>query len=119
MLPRIYARNGRQISMDPDSASGTSPCPDGRALSAGPHCHRYRRMVSRAGLPGCPARSGPNCTATDGSCIGYPYTDAVDYVPGDFVWMVAAFLLGPLVAAVIAALQYVCRDREPLLGRSG
>lgn len=59
--------------------------------------------------PGAPARSGPNCTATDGSCIDYPYTDAVDYVPGDFTWMVAAFLLGPFVAAVVAALQ----DRVP------
>ena len=53
MLPRIYARmEGRSVWI-PKVASGTSPCPGGRVLSAGPHCHRYRRMVSRAGLPGC------------------------------------------------------------------
>ncbi len=106
--------------MDPDSASGTSPLPRwagavGWALTATAITAWLLVLV----FPGAPARSGPNCRATDGSCIGYPYTDAVDYVPGDFVWMVAAFLLGPLVAAVIAALQVRVPRSRTALGTLG
>lgn len=57
-------------------------------------------------VPGAPPRSGPNCTATDGSCLTYPYTQASAFVPNDFVWMVPAFLLGPLLVVVLAGLLH-------------
>jgi hypothetical protein len=44
-----------------------------------------------------PARSGPNCR---GSCIGYPYTDAADFVPRDYFWMYPATLVGVLVVGI-------------------
>jgi hypothetical protein len=56
--------------------------------------------------PGAPPRSGPNCTATDGSCLTYPYTQAAAFVPNDFIWMIPAFLLGPLLVVVLACLLH-------------
>jgi len=63
-------------------------------------------------LPGAPARSGPNCTS--GDCVTYPYTDAAAFVPNDFLWMVPAFLLGPLlVVLLICLLHGVTGARRP------
>ncbi|HEX6335941.1 MAG TPA: hypothetical protein VFZ85_03240 [Jiangellaceae bacterium] len=62
-------------------------------------------------IPGAPPRSGPSCELLDIECIGCPYTDAADYVPSDFAWMVPAFLLGPLFAVLVIALyQYAAAE---------
>jgi hypothetical protein len=60
--------------------------------------------IMAVGVPGAPPRSGPNCTGGAGSCLTYPYTDAAGYVPDDFVWMVPAFLLGPLLVVLLTCL---------------
>lgn len=66
-------------------------------------------------IPGAPPRSGPNCTGHFEPCLTYPYTDAAEYVPGDFLWMVPAFFLGPLVLALVTALLAdVPEARRPL-----
>jgi hypothetical protein len=66
-------------------------------------------------VPGAPPRSGANCTGGAGSCLTYPYTDAADYVPNDFVWMIPAFLLGPLLVVLLTSLlDDVPAPRRPL-----
>jgi hypothetical protein len=40
-----------------------------------------------------PPRSGPFCQE---NCITYPYTDAAEFVPGDYFWMYPAILIGPI-----------------------
>ncbi|MDQ1295975.1 MAG: hypothetical protein QG608_3862, partial [Actinomycetota bacterium] len=52
-------------------------------------------------VPGAPPRSGVNCTSGPGACLTYPYTDAAAYVPDDFLWMIPAFLMGPLLVVLL------------------
>jgi hypothetical protein len=47
-------------------------------------------------------RSGPFCT---GSCLAYPYSGTVVYVPGDYRWMYLAILLAPLFAVVMTCVH--------------
>ena len=49
-----------------------------------------------------PPRSGPCCA---GDCIAYPYTDAVQFVPRDYNWIVPAILLVPVFLIVIACIH--------------
>jgi hypothetical protein len=49
-------------------------------------------------------RSGPFCT---GQCIVYPYTDAVQFVPRDYLWVMPAALLVPLFVVLIGC-THVC-----------
>lgn len=66
-------------------------------------------------VPGALPRSGANCTGGPGSCLTYPYTDAAAYVPNDFVWMIPAFLLGPLLVVLLTSLfHHVPSPRRPL-----
>jgi MFS family permease len=57
-------------------------------------------------VPGSPPRSGPNCTGGPGSCLTYPYTGPAAYLPDDFVWLIPAFLLGPLLVMLLASLLH-------------
>jgi hypothetical protein len=66
-------------------------------------------------VPGAPPRSGANCTGGPDSCLAYPYADAADYVPNDFLWMIPAFLLGPLLVVLLTSLlDDVPAPRQPL-----
>jgi hypothetical protein len=49
-----------------------------------------------------PPRSGPYCT---GSCIVYPFTDAAQFVPRDYNWIVPAILLVPVFLVVLACVH--------------
>ncbi len=51
-----------------------------------------------------PPRSGPFCA---GSCIAYPYTDVVQYVPRDYLWVAPGILLTPLFV-VLAGCIHAC-----------
>jgi hypothetical protein len=57
-------------------------------------------------VPGAPPRSGVNCTGGPGDCLTYPYADAAAYVPDDFLWMIPAFLLGPLLVVLLTSLLH-------------
>ncbi|HEX8713060.1 MAG TPA: hypothetical protein VF730_14370 [Terracidiphilus sp.] len=54
-----------------------------------------------------PPRSGPFCT---GTCIAYPYSDAAQFVPGDFIWMVPGILLAPIFV-VITVCIHACAQK--------
>ncbi len=63
-----------------------------------------------------PPRSGPFCI---GQCIVYPYTDVVQFVPRDYLWMLPGTLLLPLfvvLAGCIHAGVGVRRRHLSLLG---
>ena len=63
-----------------------------------------------------PPRSGPFCT---GNCIVYPFTDAVQFVPRDYRWVVPAILLIPVfvvVSACVHALVSPGRRHLSLIG---
>jgi hypothetical protein len=49
-----------------------------------------------------PPRSGPYCTA---NCIAYPFTNAVQFVPRDYYWIVPATLLVPVFLIVVACIH--------------
>jgi hypothetical protein len=49
-----------------------------------------------------PPRSGPYCT---GNCIAYPFTDAAQFVPRDYNWVVPAILLVPVFLIVVACIH--------------
>ena len=63
-----------------------------------------------------PPRSGPFCV---GQCIVYPYTDVVQFVPRDYLWVLPGTLLLPLfvvLAGCIHASVGVRRRHLSLLG---
>jgi hypothetical protein len=63
-----------------------------------------------------PPRSGPYCT---GNCIVYPFTDATQFVPRDYRWVIPGILLVPVfvvVAACIHALVQVGRRHLSVAG---
>jgi hypothetical protein len=68
-------------------------------------------------VPTAPARSGPNCAHLDVRCITHPYTDAVEYVPGDFMWMIPAFFLAVLLVLLIATPLPLAGHRRSPCGR--
>ncbi len=49
-----------------------------------------------------PPRSGPYCTV---NCIVYPFTDAAQFVPRDYHWIVPAILLVPVFVIVLACIH--------------
>lgn len=65
-----------------------------------------------------PARSGPNCPPLVDmgvleSCVTYPYTDVVDFVPIEYIWMYPALLLALLfVVQVICIHHYAAVDNK-------
>lgn len=50
-----------------------------------------------------PPRSGPFCS---GLCIFYPYTDAAQFVPQDYLWMYPAIVLTPLFVVMMGCIHY-------------
>lgn len=50
-----------------------------------------------------PPRSGPFCLD---ACIVYPYTDAVAFVPNDYLWMYPAILIAPALMLLVAAIHH-------------
>jgi hypothetical protein len=65
-----------------------------------------------------PARSGPNCPPLVDmgileSCVTYPYTDVVDFVPIEYIWMYPALLLALLfVVQAICIHHYAAVDKK-------
>lgn len=70
-------------------------------------------------FPGAPPRSGPNCRGASEPCLTYPYVDAAAFVPGDFLWMIPAFFLGPLTLALVIVLSSNTPPRHRPLARIG
>lgn len=54
-----------------------------------------------------PPHSGPFCT---GPCIAYPYSDAAQFVPRDFVWMAPGILLTPVFLVAMACI-HACAEK--------
>lgn len=54
-----------------------------------------------------PPRSGPFCT---GACIAYPYSNAAQFVPRDFIWMAPGILLTPVFVVVMACI-HACAEK--------
>jgi hypothetical protein len=61
-------------------------------------------------------RSGPYCRS---GCVGYPYTDAVAFVPRDYLWMYAAVVLTLLVMVLVECIHYQVPPDRRLLSRIG
>ena len=58
-----------------------------------------------------PPRSGPFCTLE--TCITYPYTDAAQFVPRDYLWMYPALLMVLLFVVLIGILRhYASPDKQ-------
>ncbi len=47
--------------------------------------------------------SGPFCS---GPCLDYPYTNAAQFVPSDYLWMYPGILLTPLFLVLMACIHY-------------
>lgn len=54
-----------------------------------------------------PPRSGSFCT---GACVAYPYSDAAQFVPRDFIWMAPGILLTPVFLVVMACI-HACAEK--------
>lgn len=58
-----------------------------------------------------PPRSGPFCTM--GNCITYPYTNAAQFVPRDYLWMYPSLLMAMLFVVLIVCLhRYANPDKQ-------
>jgi hypothetical protein len=58
-----------------------------------------------------PARSGPFCTLEN--CITYPYTEAAQFVPRDYLWMYPSLLMALLFVVLIVILRhYASPDKQ-------
>jgi len=58
-----------------------------------------------------PPRSGPFC---QDECLVYPYTDAVAFVPNDYLWMYPAILIAPALLLLVAAIHHQATDDRKL-----
>lgn len=59
---------------------------------------------------GTPPRSGPFCS---GSCITYPYTDVVSFIPADYLWLIPGFLLAVIFLILMACIHtYAANDKK-------
>lgn len=56
-----------------------------------------------------PARSGPFCA--NWGCVPAPYTDVVQFIPGDYLWLVPGLLLVPAFVVLVASVH--ARATEP------
>ena len=56
-----------------------------------------------------PPRSGPFCTS---SCIAYPFTNAVQFVPRDYLWVMPGMLLVPLFVIVACCINSCVEERK-------
>lgn len=60
-----------------------------------------------------PPRSGGFCT---GPCINYPYKDAAQFIPHDFLWMAPAILMTPLFVVLMACLHSLAQFERKIFG---
>jgi hypothetical protein len=58
--------------------------------------------------------SGPYCRS---GCVGYPYTDAAAFVPGDYLWMYPALVLTLLAVVLMESLHHQLARSRRLLSR--
>jgi len=63
-----------------------------------------------------PPRSGPFCT---GQCITYPYTDAAQFVPRDYLWVLPSILLTPLVVVLYGCAHACVAEKRRTLSLIG
>ncbi len=63
-----------------------------------------------------PARGGPFCPS---DCLAYPYVDAGSFFPGDYIWIVPAFLLVPTFVVLMACIDAYAAKGRKLFGRLG
>ncbi len=63
-----------------------------------------------------PPRSGLFCT---GICISYPYKDAIQFIPRDFLWMVPALLMTPLFVVLMACLHILTKHGSKVFSLIG
>ena len=62
-----------------------------------------------------PARSGPFCGTW--GCVTYPYTAVVQFIPGDYFWLVPGILLALLVVILFACIHAFAREGKKLFSR--
>jgi hypothetical protein len=58
--------------------------------------------------------SGPYCRS---GCVGYPYTDAAAFVPGDYLWMYPALVLTLLAVVLMESIHHQLALSRGLLSR--
>ena len=57
-----------------------------------------------------PPRSGPFCSS---SCLPYPYTNVVAFIPGDYLWLYPGILLALIFVVLMACIHsYASNDRK-------
>jgi hypothetical protein len=98
--------------MDRDGVK-TSPTVGGTAVAASPTRRLDVGLAMATSIVGLlalvsglttPARSGPFCRS---GCLGYPYTDAVAFVPRDYWWLYPQSLLVLLVLVLLVRIHAV------------
>ena len=63
-----------------------------------------------------PARSGPFC---GGVCVGYPYVDVAQFIPGDYLWLVPGILLVPTFVVLMACIHAYAAEPKQIYSRIG
>ncbi len=61
-------------------------------------------------------KSGPFCT---GNCIEYPYTDSLDFYPGDYYWMYLAVAQLAIWLVFMISLHYSSLKNKSIFGFTG
>lgn len=59
-----------------------------------------------------PARSGPFCAIW--GCVAYPYTAVVQFIPGDYFWLIPGMLLALLVVVLFACIHAFAPEAKKL-----
>ena len=63
-----------------------------------------------------PARSGPFCGS---ACVAYPYVGVVQFIPGDYLWLVPGILLVPTFVVLMACIHDYAADPKKIYSRIG
>ena len=64
-----------------------------------------------------PARSGP--FAQPANIIPYPYTDAVSFVPGDYLWLYPGFLLALVFVVLMVCIHRYASEEKKVFSQVG
>jgi hypothetical protein len=61
-----------------------------------------------------PARSGPFCGS---ACISAPYVKVVQFIPGDYLWLIPGILLAPIFVGLMACIHSYSAERYKTFSR--
>ena len=109
----MAARGSEAVVSPPEQGSQVSPAVSRLGFWAAIATVVVTAVFAAVAAP-TPPRSGLFCTS---ACVTYPYVDVAQFIPGDFIWMVAGLLLAPIFVVLMACIHAATPEPRNLYSR--